>query len=193
MYQEEQAGISITSNQLKKIMARASEKNIHLYLPFLNATMQEFHIDTTLRVCHFLAQIAHESGELRYVRELASGEAYDSGRLAVMLGNKFPGDGPKYKGRGLIQLTGRGNYQNFQDWLDRTEADAPNIMEHPEKLEQPLLASIVAGWYWDMRNINHFADLDDVIMVTKKVNGGRNGLDRRIAYLNRAKDVFEWI
>jgi putative chitinase len=190
---QQQANISITSSQLKKIMPYASEKNIHLYLPFLNETMAVFNINTTLRVCHFLAQIAVESGELNYVLEIASGQAYDSGKLAEILGNKFPGDGPKYKGRGLIQLTGRANYQLFQNWLLLHEAYAPNIMKHPETLEQPKLACTVAGWYWDVRNINHFADLDNVVLVTKKVNGGRNGLDRRTAYLNRAKLALEWI
>lgn len=96
----------ITKEQLREIMPYASEANIDKYLPHLNDTMMSFNIDTPLRQAHFLAQLGHESGSLRYVREIASGEAYE-GRKD--LGNVCPGDGVKFKGRGLIQLTGRGH------------------------------------------------------------------------------------
>ena len=101
---------------LKKIMPFATDANIDKFLPHLNDTMATFEIDTPMRQAHFLAQIAHESGSLRYVREIASGEAYE-GRQD--LGNVMPGDGPRFKGRGLIQLTGRTNYKLFDEYTNR--------------------------------------------------------------------------
>ena len=88
----------ITKQQLKSIMPNALSKNIDMYLPLLNELMHKFGINTRLRVCHFLAQIAHESGQLRYSQEIASGKAYDTGRLAAALGNtpEADGDGQKY-------------------------------------------------------------------------------------------------
>ena len=180
----------ITAEQLKSIMPHATDENIRTYLPFLNDTMMRFEIDTNIRQCHFLAQLAVESGSLRYVRELASGEAYE-GRES--LGNIVPGDGVKYKGRGLIQLTGRENYQRFQDWLVLNYTEDIDVMTYPELLESPELAVMVAGWYWEMRNVNAMADRDDVVSVTRKVNGGRNGLAQRVDFLNRAKLILGWL
>lgn len=180
----------LTAKQIKDIMPYATDENIRTYLPYLNETMIRFGIDTTIRQCHFLAQIAVESGSLAYVRELASGEAYE-GRES--LGNVFPGDGTKFKGRGLIQLTGRENYQRFQDWLVLNYNEDIDILTYPELVENPQLAVLVAGWYWEMRNINVWADRDDVVRVTKKINGGRNGLLKRIDFLNRAKLILGWL
>ena len=180
----------ITAEQLKAIMPHATDENIRTYLPFLNDTMARFNIDTTIRQCHFLAQLAVESGSLRYVRELASGEAYE-GRES--LGNIFPGDGVKFKGRGLIQLTGRENYQRFHDWLVLNYTEDIDVMTYPELLESPELAVMVAGWYWEVRNVNAMADRDDVVSVTRKVNGGRNGLAQRVDFLNRAKLILGWL
>ena len=180
----------ITAEQLKAIMPHATDENIRTYLPFLNDTMVRFKIDTTIRQCHFLAQLAVESGSLRYVRELDSGEAYE-GRES--LGNIVPGDGVKFKGRGLIQLTGRENYQRFQDWLVLNYTEDIDVMTYPELLESPELAVMVAGWYWEVRNVNAMADRDDVVTVTRKVNGGRNGLAQRVDFLNRAKLILGWL
>ena len=180
----------ITAEQIKSIMPHATDENIRTYLPYLKETMQRFEIDTILRQCHFLAQLAVESGSLQYVRELASGEEYE-GRAS--LGNISPGDGVKFKGRGLIQLTGRENYQRFQDWLVLNYAEDIDILTYPELLESPELAVIVAGWYWDVRNVNAMADRDDVVTVTRRVNGGRNGLAQRVDFLNRAKLILGWL
>jgi putative chitinase len=165
---------------LKKIMPFATDANIDKFLPHLNDTMATFEIDTPMRQAHFLAQIAHESGSLRYVREIASGEAYE-GRKD--LGNVMPGDGPRFKGRGLIQLTGRTNYKLFDEYTNR-EYD---LLHHPERVEQPGLASLVAGWFWYRNKLNELADRDQLMKITKKINGGYNGLEDRGEHLTRAK------
>lgn len=140
------------------------------FLPFLNAAMDEFEINTPLRQAAFLAQIGHESGELRYVKEIASGSAYE-GRLD--LGNKIPGDGVKFKGRGLIQITGRTNYTEVMLALDL------DCIEHPEVLETPENATRTAAWWWKTHGLNELADAGDFIRITKRINGGTNGLDDR--------------
>jgi putative chitinase len=151
-----------------------------LYLPHLDKTCDEFQIDTRLRLAHFLAQLGHESGQLRYVQEIASGEDYE-GRLD--LGNTLPLDGVRYKGRGLIQITGRNNYA-----LASLGLDLP-LLDKPELLEQPEHAARSAGWFWNNGMLNALADLDDLIKITKRVNGGLNGLANREMLLNRAKEV----
>lgn len=163
-------------------MPFATDENIDKFLPHLNDTMATFEIDTPMRQAHFLAQIAHESGSLRYVREIASGKAYE-GRKD--LGNLMLGDGPKFKGRGLIQLTGRINYSAFNDFTKKEY----NLLEHPERVEQPDLAALVAGWFWNRNKLNELADQDQLLKITKKINGGFNGLEDRTEHLERAKSV----
>lgn len=172
----------ITSEQLKRIMPTAKLGNINEYLPFMNVLMPEFGIDTGLRRAHFVSQIAHESGCLQYVKEIASGEAYE-GRKD--LGNINPGDGKRYKGRGLIQLTGRANYELFNKFIDGT----PDVIENPEQIEEPRLAVMVSCWFWQRNNINRLADRDDIRAVTRRINGGLNGLNDRMKYLELAKKV----
>jgi putative chitinase len=166
---------------LQGIMIAASPRDIATYCRPLELTMRHYGIDTPLRQAHFLAQLGHESGALRYEAELASGEAYE-GRLD--LGNTEPGDGPRFKGRGLIQLTGRANYAAYgaSRGFDFTQGEAPaRIAEDPE------LACDVAGWYWHRHGLNALADADDVRAVTRRINGGENGLADRTEYLRRAK------
>ena len=167
---------------LKKIMPFATDANIDKFLPHLNDTMATFYIDTPMRQAHFLAQIAHESGSLRYVKEIASGEAYE-GRKD--LGNVIPGDGVRFKGRGLIQLTGRTNYKLF-DGFTRHEFD---LLNHPDRVERPDLAALVAGWFWDRNKLNELADQDMFLKITRKINGGYNGIEDRQQHLDRAKAV----
>ena len=167
---------------LKKIMPFATDANIDKFLPHLNDTMATFNIDTPMRQAHFLAQIAHESGSLRYVKEIASGEAYE-GRKD--LGNVIPGDGVRFKGRGLIQLTGRTNYKLFDDFT-RHELD---LLNHPDRVERPDLAALVAGWFWNRNKLNELADQDMFLKITRKINGGYNGIEDRQQHLDRAKAV----
>lgn len=170
-------------------MPNALSSNISKYLPYLNELMPEFGITTQQRCAHFLAQVAQESGELRYNTEIASGKAYDTGRLAVALGNTpaADGDGQKYKGRGLIQLTGTANYRNFNTYLHDVRKESVDVLKSPEKVAEPRYAVMVACWFFKTSGCLVLADKDDVRAVTKKVNGGYNGLQSRQAYLARAK------
>jgi putative chitinase len=141
--------------------------------------MAEFDISANVeRETHFLAQVAHESGGFNYVRELASGDAYE-GRAD--LGNTEPGDGVRFKGRGLIQITGKANYAACGDAL------GVDLLLTPELLERPDLAARSAGWYWDSRHLNELADRGDARAITKKINGGLNGYQDRLSYLEIAQ------
>lgn len=170
----------LTESILRQIYREAQLLRIRLYFPLLDKTCDRFEINTPLRLCHFLAQLGHESGQLRYVQEIASGEAYE-GRLD--LGNTLPGDGVRYKGRGLIQITGVHNYV-----LAGLSLDLP-LLENPELLEVPEYAAMSAGWFWYNKNLNSLADLDDLPGITKKINGGLNGFEDRKKLLIRAKGI----
>lgn len=170
------------AGNLKQIMPHASSANINKYLPELVKLMPQFGINTPLRIAHFISQVAHESGSLNYMKELSSGKAYE-GRKD--LGNVVPGDGERYKGRGLIQITGRNNYGIFKQYL----GGKPDIIAHPELLEQPHLAVMVSCWFWKTKGLNELADKDNLLAITKKINGGTNGLDERRKFLIQAKKV----
>ena len=170
----------VTESILRQIFVEAQLLRIRLYCPLLDKACERFEINTSLRLCHFLAQLGHESGQLRYVEELASGEAYE-GRLD--LGNTLPGDGVRYKGRGLIQITGRNNYA-----LAGLSLDLP-LLDNPELLEVPENAVDSAAWFWHNGKLNSLADLDDLIGITKRINGGLNGFEDREVLLKRAKEV----
>jgi putative chitinase len=169
----------MTIDQLLQIMPFAKSRAA-LFIDPLNATMDEFEINTPARQAAFLAQVAHESGQLLYVRELASGTAYE-GRAD--LGNTQLGDGVKYKGRGLIQITGRNNYAALMMALDI------DCLEHPELLESPINACRSAGWFWGTHKLNQLADIPDFLTITKRINGGTNGLADRQAFYATAKQV----
>lgn len=167
----------VTEEQLKKISPFSSQNRINQYLKPLNDAMQKYEINTSLRIAHFLAQILHESGSLRYNEELASGSQYE-GRKD--LGNDQPGDGIKFKGRGLMQLTGRVNYSAYGKYI-RVD------LELQPELVATKYAVDVAGWFWSVKRLNALADLDDVTAITKRVNGGLNGFAERKEFLARAK------
>ena len=171
----------LTRDEVLVIMPRAA-KRVDRFLPYINKYAEQYGVDTTLRMAHFLAQIAHESGEFQYKRELASGMKYE-GRKD--LGNICKGDGPKYKGRGLIQITGRHNYSLISKDL------GVDFVTYPHWLEQDEWAVASAFWFWKRNGLNAFADKDDVVTATKRINGGTNGLQERKEYLTRAKKVFK--
>lgn len=144
----------------------------------LAETLDRYAINTPLRIAHFLAQTAHESAGFQTTEEFASGEAYE-GRSD--LGNTEPGDGKRFKGRGLIQLTGRANYKSLGATI------GTDLVADPERAADPALSLVIACEYWKKRSINDHADRDDIIAATWSVNGGLNGLDDRIRYLIKAK------
>jgi putative chitinase len=144
----------------------------------LAATLESYQIDTRLRIAHFLGQTCHESAGFRTTEEFASGEAYE-GRAD--LGNTNAGDGRRYKGRGLLQLTGRANYRDLGKVL------GVKLEEDPELAAEPVLSLKIACEYWKKKKINAACDRDDVVEVTRLVNGGSNGLDDRRGYTAKAK------
>ena len=170
----------ISKKQLAWVYKEADSKRIDRFWEPLNQTLEEFEINTPQRIRMFLAQIGHESGQLRYVKELASGEAYE-GRTD--LGNTEPGDGVRYKGRGLIQITGRSNYG-----LASLALGLP-LLEKPELLEEDLNAARSAGWYWYKHNLNSLADQGLFRLITKRINGGYNGYADRYKLYQRGLEV----
>lgn len=170
----------LTLAQLQTVMPLAGRR-ASLFLPLLNATMEEFDITGPKRAPSYLAQIAHESLQLVYTAEIASGVRYE-GRLD--LGNTQPGDGPLFRGRGLIQITGRTNYTACMMAL------GIDCLEHPELLELPAHAARSSGWFWQSHGLNALADAGDQVAVTRRVNGGTNGLAERLAFFNIAQRVY---
>lgn len=183
--------MSITAQQLLQILPSAG-KQAGVFVPGLNATMGKYAIITRLRMAAFIAQIGHESGQLRFVRELGGDTylaKYDTGRLAQRLGNtpEADGDGQKYRGRGLIQVTGRANYQACSEALFGDS----RLLNTPELLEQPVYAAMSAGWYWQRAGLNSLADKGDFLAITKEINGGTNGLADREELYERALKVLQ--
>lgn len=135
-------------------------------------------MDSALRLAHFMAQLCHESGSFRYMEEIASGSAYE-GRAD--LGNTVAGDGKRFKGRGPIQLTGRANYRTFGRRI------GIDLERHPEIAAIPSIGLHTALEYWRDRGLNALADRDDVLAITRKINGGLNGIRDREDHLKKIK------
>lgn len=152
----------------------------------LNQTFERFQINTSLRICHFLAQVLHESGTFRYTSEIWGPTHAQMGyENRADLGNNEPGDGFKYRGRGWIQLTGKANYQLATNDFGNDFVANPNLlMQYP-------WAAIIAGWFWNKHALNQFADLDDITTITKKINGGLNGFTDRQNWLAKAKSIVQ--
>lgn len=173
----------ITQQQLLQILPNAGAK-AGVFVPVLNTAMQRFQIVGAKRVAAFIAQIGHESGQLIYVRELwgpTTTQARYEGRKD--LGNTEAGDGFKFRGRGLIQVTGRANYAACG------EALALDLLNHPELLELPQNACMSAAWFWGTHGLNTLADAGDFVGITKRINGGTNGLAERQAFYATALKV----
>lgn len=202
----------ITIEQLIKL--GATRNNAIKYVSALNDTCVKYKINTNARLSHFLAQIFVESACLNRTKESLSytakrlmevwpkrfpdvestnGYAMNPVALAEKvyggrMGNNQPGDGGKYLGRGLKQLTGKNNYQAC------SKALGVDFVSHPELLEQPLYACLSAGFFWDSIKANNVADIDKeqtVKTITKMINGGLTGLDERVKYWKKAKEIFK--
>ena len=170
----------ITAKQLAIIAIFAKESVIMTYAPLLAKYMCEHEINNLYRKSAFLATIIHESGSFNYTKEIASGIAYE-GRKD--LGNIYSGDGVRFKGRGLIQITGRNNYQLVSD------AFGVDFIANPELLEQPEWATAVSAFWWQNAGLNKIADTKDFRHVTRMVNGGYNGMTDRQKWYDRALKV----
>lgn len=170
----------MTKEQLMKIMPSLHEDKADLYFEPLQEAMNKYEINTLLREAAFLAQLGHESLDLKYMEEIASGSAYE-GR--VDLGNINPGDGARYKGRGPIQLTGRANYKRYGDLL------GIDLEDNPEQASTPEVGFQIAGLFWSLRKLNTFADQENMKEITHRINGGYNGLDDRLKRYEVAKQV----
>ena len=155
---------------------------------------RRFDISTPQRMAHFLAQAAHETGGFRHFVELGSGDGPDPDPYDDYLqrydyrrdlGNGAPGDGECYRGRGIFQLTGKANYAAFGQ---RVGID---LLAQPHRAAEPELSVLIACLYWSDRRLNSLADADDLVAVTRRINGGTNGLADRRQYLTRAKSIWE--
>ncbi|MBU4626079.1 glycoside hydrolase family 19 protein [Pseudomonas sp. So3.2b] len=179
----------ITLTQLQQILPNARAQ-AGVFILALNAAMLHRHITGPKRMAAFIAQVGHESGELRYVRELGGEHylsKYDTGALAARLGNTpdADGDGQKYRGRGLIQITGRRNYLACSRALFGDE----RLLHFPELLEQPQWAAESAAWFWHSNGLNELADQDQFTTITRRINGGLNGLEHRQHLWEKARAV----
>jgi predicted chitinase len=178
----------ITEAQLKGIMSNLAAQKLQLYLPHLNTAMQVYGVNTMLRTAGFVAQLAHESAEFRFMEEIwgpipAQIRYEPPSELARRLGNTQTGDGKRFKGRGPIQITGRFNYKKYGDLL------GVDLTAQPGLAAQPAVAFSTAGLFWKTNGLNELADGEQFVTITKRINGGTNGLPDREKYYARAKDV----
>ncbi|MBT8369415.1 MAG: glycoside hydrolase family 19 protein [Deltaproteobacteria bacterium] len=197
---------------IKKSLLRSlgvTDARADKYLPDLKKALPEHQIDTPLRMAHFLAQVLHESARLRYVKENLNYSAQALLRVfrkyftpsqaqiyarkpkrianrvyASRMGNgdEASADGYRYRGRGFIQLTGKNNYRKFSQWIGDDVVVQPDVVAHK-------YAVYSAVYYWVSHHLNALADIDDIKQVTKTVNGGYNGLEDRIALLDKTKEL----
>ena len=208
--QEEQK--MITYEQLLAINNNKNPEMCKYYIDALNKILPEYKINTKLRLCHFLAQILHESGNLKYksenlnysakalrsvfpkyfkTDEIANQYARKPEKIANRVyanrmgnGDEASGDGWLRRGRGLIQLTGTNNYKDCSKALNIDLMSNPDLI-----LSNPEVCVKTACWFWNKNNLNELADKDDVKSITKRINGGYNGLDDRNSILKKAKSV----
>jgi putative chitinase len=181
----------VTSEELHAIMpGLPAARNAEL-LPFLQTAMTEFAIDAAARAAAFLAQLAHESAQFRFMEEIwgptpAQRRYEPATELATRLGNTEAGDGHRFKGRGPIQITGRANYRRFGDLLSL------DLIADPERAADPAVAFRVAGLFWSKKGLNELADratADAFREITRRINGGFNGLAERERFYATARTV----
>jgi putative chitinase len=199
----------LTLNQLKQMVNNPYIEHWHEVLEQL---LPDYDINTPLRVAHFIAQCAHESGNFVFIKENLN---YRASTLVKVFSKYFPteaaaaayagrpekianrvyanrmgngpetsGDGFRYCGRGLIQLTGKSNYQAFADSIEIPVEQVPEFLQTFEGAIQS------ACWFWESNNLNQYADSGDILTMTKRINGGTIGLADRQAHYNHALEVF---
>ncbi|MBQ4805147.1 glycoside hydrolase family 19 protein [Aquimarina sp. MMG015] len=203
----------ITEENFKTLIPDVNWHYANKYIPLFDIVLPKYEIDTPLRKAYFLSQVTHESGGFKFVTEnlnysakalygvfrkyfpsldTASAYARKPEKIANKVyanrmgnGPESSGDGWKYKGRGLIQLTGKSNYSEL------SKNTAQDFTSNPSIVSNPKWALTSACWYWQKRNINKYADEDDIHMVTKLINGGYNGLQNRQHLLEEFKKLYK--
>ena len=181
----------LTAEQVQSIMPRLSATRTSELLPFLTSAMAEFLIEAPARAAAFLAQLAHESGQFRFMEEIwgptPAQERYEPpSSLATRLGNTEPGDGRRFKGRGPIQITGRANYRRYGTLL------GIDLLASPARAAAPDTGFRVAGLFWRENGLNELADLvtgEAFRTITKRINGGLNGLAERRSFYDTAREA----
>lgn len=185
--------IVIRQDQLRAIMPHVPDPKRATYFSCLLPAMTEFAIDRPAREAAFVAQLAHESGELRFMEEIwgptAAQRRYEPpSTLATKLGNTETGDGKRFKGRGPIQITGRANYERFGDLLGL------DLVSDPPRAAAPDVAFKIAGLFWSKKGLNELADLataESFREITRRINGGFNGLADRERFYAVARTVLD--
>jgi len=170
------AELRIDLELMTKLFPSLARERAAVLLPHFHRACDEAEISTSLRLAHFAAQLGHESNDLRWMEERGNYCVnYDTGRLATRLGNtpEADGDGCELRGRGWIQITGAANYEAAGAAL------GVDLVANPELAATPDVAARVAAWYWRTRGLNALADRNDVLGITLRINGGRNGLEDR--------------
>lgn len=147
-----------------------------------NYILEKYGVNTNLRLCHLFSQLAEESNGFRTLVEYGNKGYFH--RYDGKLGNTIPGDGYKYRGRGYIQITGKTNYKKIGSELKI------NLLINPDLLENPEIALMASCEYWKDHNLNHYADKNDIVSITKRINGGLNGLKARENYLHKFKKFY---
>lgn len=180
-------GEIISAQQLRSAAkGKVNESNMNSVLVALNQFGRTYGLHKPHRLAHFLAQLLHESGSFKYDKEIwGPTEAQKRYEGRSDLGNTKPGDGKRFMGRSAMQLTGRYNYRQFTKWCRDQGIPSPDFEQFPEKINTDPFEGLVPIWYWVSRDINKYADLGDIESVTRKVNGGKNGLNDRIDYYGR--------
>ncbi len=178
----------LTDAQLRQIMPNLAAAKRALYLPHLNAAMPAHGVAGALRAAAVVAQLAHESGEFRWMQELwgptdAQRRYEPPSDLARRLGNTRAGDGKRFKGRGPIQITGRFNYETYGGLLGIDLAGEPALAATPP------VAFAIAALFWQKNGLNELADVREFVAITRRINGGTNGLADRQRYYARALEV----
>ena len=164
----------------------AAPSRAAIFAPFMRVACEHYGISEPLDIAAFLAQTGHESGHLVFTKEIwgptVAQRAYEPpSAKATELGNTQPGDGRRFCGRGLIQITGRANYALAAGELDL------DLLNHPELLEQPEHAAMSAAWFWWSKNLTPLALAGNFVALTRRINGGTNGLVDRQALYSAAK------
>lgn len=176
--------ITLTFEMLKKIAPYGKDDIIRDVVKYFNQYAASYGVDSYLRVCHFLAQATHESDGFKTLREYWGPTAAQKGYEGRKdLGNTQPGDGYRYRGRGIFQLTGRANYREMSKKI------GTDIEANPDLAGTAEISVLTALEYWKSRGLSTHADADDVLKITKRINGGTNGLDDRKGRLAIAKSV----